>query len=393
MSKVGVEGWFGDDVEPFQGPWSYPTFQLRQPPEPGPGRAPEPGQCDVQPQHGPAAALGLGCGFQDLGGLRTGHWKARRNSLTVGSASTIKATRIPVGPHGLRQLLSGVRFHVQRASGERRGPTIGESAEQVAGGLESADRRGLGRHGRVTGRCAAASRSTATADPGQRPGTVSWEPSRAHPADLLCQLTEPSHLHAGHGQHAAVWIHVSCAGRNLTVSHCSLSRRKGGVRGPRSRSVPSTPTSLAQGIRLRRPWSAGSARTWWRACSTADPTQRAGLRGNQTTTVSYGTNINALPGGRLDEPPGTAPTRLNSSFGPINYTDNDRVATTASPVDLRGQFRRAFFDVSYTRSSAKDDAGVYPTSVNPHGSQGRHRGTFPIASRSASTTSSPASAG
>ena len=24
--KIGYEGWFGDDVEPFQGPWSQPKF-------------------------------------------------------------------------------------------------------------------------------------------------------------------------------------------------------------------------------------------------------------------------------------------------------------------------------------------------------------------------------
>ena len=24
--KFGDEGWFGDDVEPFQGPWSHPNF-------------------------------------------------------------------------------------------------------------------------------------------------------------------------------------------------------------------------------------------------------------------------------------------------------------------------------------------------------------------------------
>ena len=26
--KVGYEGWFGDDVEPFQGPWSHPNFNF-----------------------------------------------------------------------------------------------------------------------------------------------------------------------------------------------------------------------------------------------------------------------------------------------------------------------------------------------------------------------------
>jgi hypothetical protein len=89
--------------------------------------------------------------------------------------------------------------------------------------------------------------------------------------------------------------------------------------------------------------------------------------GNQTTEVSYGTNINALPGDLLTKPPGSAPTRLNASFGPIAYTENDRVGNyNGVTFDIRGRFKRAFFDASYTRSSSKDDAGVYPTSINPH---------------------------
>jgi hypothetical protein len=34
--------------------------------------------------------------------------------------------------------------------------------------------------------------------------------------------------------------------------------------------------------------------------------------------------------------------------------------------NLRGRGKGAFFDVSYTRSSSKDDAGVYPTAIDPH---------------------------
>jgi len=89
--------------------------------------------------------------------------------------------------------------------------------------------------------------------------------------------------------------------------------------------------------------------------------------GNQIGQVSYGTDINALPGDLLGKPPGSAPTRLNSSFGRIAYTENDRVGNyNGMTFDLRGRFKRAFFDASYTRSSSKDDAGVYPTSIDPH---------------------------
>ena len=64
---------------------------------------------------------------------------------------------------------------------------------------------------------------------------------------------------------------------------------------------------------------------------------------------------------------GSPPTRLNSSFGPILYADNDRVGNyNGMTFDLRGRGRGLFFDVSYTRSSSKDDAAKYPTAINPH---------------------------
>src|SRR5262249_31293806 len=95
--------------------------------------------------------------------------------------------------------------------------------------------------------------------------------------------------------------------------------------------------------------------------------------GNQAGTVSYGADINAKPGDLLVN---ANPTRLNSSFGTINYADNNRVANyNGVTFDFRGRARRAFFDVSYSRSSSKDDAGTggagtgngsYPTALNPH---------------------------
>jgi hypothetical protein len=95
--------------------------------------------------------------------------------------------------------------------------------------------------------------------------------------------------------------------------------------------------------------------------------------GNQAGTVSYGADINAKPGDLLVN---ANPTRLNSSFGTINYADNDRVGNYQGVTfDFRGRARRAFFDASYTRSASKDDAGQggasigngsYPTTINPH---------------------------
>ncbi|MGH9404462.1 MAG: TonB-dependent receptor domain-containing protein [Terriglobia bacterium] len=88
--------------------------------------------------------------------------------------------------------------------------------------------------------------------------------------------------------------------------------------------------------------------------------------GSQLTAVSYGVDINQLPGD-LIQCNCSAPTRLNHSFGQIFYTTNDRVANYNGVVfDVRGRFGRKFIDASYTRSDSKDDAGVYPTPTNPH---------------------------
>ncbi len=59
-------------------------------------------------------------------------------------------------------------------------------------------------------------------------------------------------------------------------------------------------------------------------------------------------------------------TGLNSSFGAINYADNDRYANYNGVFfDVKGRFSRGFFDASYTRSSSKDDGLAYPTPDNP----------------------------
>lgn len=88
--------------------------------------------------------------------------------------------------------------------------------------------------------------------------------------------------------------------------------------------------------------------------------------GSQLTAVSYGVDINEFPGDLIVNNT-SSPTRLNHSFGEIFYTNNDRVANyNGVTFDVRGRYGRKFFDASYTRSSSSDDAGVYPTPGDPH---------------------------
>jgi len=86
---------------------------------------------------------------------------------------------------------------------------------------------------------------------------------------------------------------------------------------------------------------------------------------NEAGIVSYGVDINEYPGDLIQHN-SLSPTRLNPSFGAITYSDNNRYANFEGIVfDVRGRFSRGFVDASYTRSSSKDDAGTYPTALNP----------------------------
>lgn len=88
--------------------------------------------------------------------------------------------------------------------------------------------------------------------------------------------------------------------------------------------------------------------------------------GGQVYNVSYGQDINVLPGDLIihNSP---VPTRLNTNFGSVYYTANDRVSNyNAFILALQGRFRRSFFNASYTRSSSKDDTQVYPSYIDVH---------------------------
>ena len=88
--------------------------------------------------------------------------------------------------------------------------------------------------------------------------------------------------------------------------------------------------------------------------------------GGQQAAVNYGVDINSYPGDLIAHN-SLIPSRLNSSFGQIYYTQNDRYSNyNAFIVAGRARFgSRGFVTASYTRSSSKDDTQVYPTWTNP----------------------------
>jgi hypothetical protein len=79
--------------------------------------------------------------------------------------------------------------------------------------------------------------------------------------------------------------------------------------------------------------------------------------------VSFGADVNRFAGDLITNKGHL--TRLNPSFGSIVYCFNQASSTyNALIVDVKGRFRRGFIDASYTRSSSYDDMGTYPTALN-----------------------------
>ncbi|MGB7134187.1 MAG: TonB-dependent receptor [Acidobacteriaceae bacterium] len=88
--------------------------------------------------------------------------------------------------------------------------------------------------------------------------------------------------------------------------------------------------------------------------------------GGQVYGTFYGQDINELPDDLIIHD-STVPQRLNTNFGQILYTGNDRVSNyNALILALQGRFSRSFFNASYTRSSSWDDTQLYPSYINVH---------------------------
>ena len=88
---------------------------------------------------------------------------------------------------------------------------------------------------------------------------------------------------------------------------------------------------------------------------------------SQTTATSYGVDINRFSGD-LIQCNCSVPTRLNPSFGAITYATNGAESSYDGVyIGVRGRVAtHGYFNASYTHSRSYDDAGVYPTATNIH---------------------------
>jgi hypothetical protein len=373
--KVGYDGWFGDDVELFQGPWSHPSFNFdnllalaQDAPSNESGVMYNPITGQQQLWDWNAASKTWGIFAEDT-------WKARRNlTLTLGfrfddqgnpysrSASTV---------FGNFYLGSGSTFQDRVASG---------FAKPTHNALKSTPRS-------YTPRIAAAWDINGSGNWVLRGGFgmySNWltpaniqEEFRGNPPGLILPTfssanadpaTRPIFVQGTSSKPPFGFQFPALAGTTLCPTAPCLDAN-GGIPGAGltiggiDPNIASPTAYIFAATLEHRLGSHFVASILYSGSHTVDLVGNGNLGG----VVSYGVDVNSVPGDLIGTPPNTLPARLNPSFGAINYTQNDRVGNyNGVTFDLRARVSRGFFDASYTRSSSKDDASQFPTAIDPH---------------------------
>jgi hypothetical protein len=372
--KVGYEGWFGDDVEPFQGPWSHPGFNFdnllalaQDAPANESGVMYNPITGQQQLWNWNAASKTWGIFAEDT-------WKARRNlTLTLGFRFDNQGnpySRSEATVFGNFHLGSGSTFQDRVANGvavpsnhavnqapKAYAPRVGV-AWDVNGKGDWLVRGGFGMYSNWL-----------------TPANIQEE-FRGNPPGLIlptffaanAPANRPVFIQGTSSKPPFGFVFPQLAGTALCPAVPCLDSA-GGIPGAGltiggiDPDIVSPTAYIFAATLEHRLGKYLVASVLYSGSHTANLVGGGNLGGQ----VSYGSDINALPGDLIGKPANSAPTRLNPSFGAINYTQNDRVGNyNGVTFDLRGRVSRGFFDVWYMRSSSKDDAGIYPTALNPH---------------------------
>jgi len=370
--KFGYEGWFGDDVEPFQGPWSHPGFAFDNLLKLAQDAPHTEGGVMYDPIAGQQKLWEWNAASRTWGAFVQDTWKARKD-LTV---------------------TLGFRYDDQGNPWSRQDTTVfgnfyrgtGGSAEAgIASGTAQPSDKALKRSPKAFN-----PRAGFAWDPGStgkwvvRGGAgayANWltsanvqEEFRGNPPGLILPTffegtaTPPVFVQGTSDTPPFGFTFPPLAGSPLCPTAPCLDE-KGGIRGaqfPIGGINPELKSPVAYIFMASVERQLGRSMSGTIIYSGSHTSNAVG-NGNQAGVVSYGVDINAQAGDLLGKPPGSPPTRINSSFGPILYADNDRVGNyNGITFDVRGRAKGLFFDASYTRSSSKDDMGLYPTWVNPH---------------------------
>jgi Carboxypeptidase regulatory-like domain len=371
--KVGYEGLYGDDVEPFQGPWSHPAFSFnsllalaQDAPltESGVMYSPITGQQQLWSWD--AASKTWGIFAEDT-------WKARRNlTLTFGFRFDDQGnpySKSPTTVFGNFYLGSGSTFADQVTAG------IAKPTHNALASTPKAYTPRIGAAWDIDGRGNWLLRGGFGMFSNWLTPANIQEEFRGNPPGLINPTfyaanapgNQPVFVQGTSSTPPFGFVFPQLAGTTLCPVAPCLDAAGGipnaglGIGGIDPNIV--SPTAYIWSGTLEH--RLGSRFVASALYSGSHTTNLVG-NGNAGGDVSYGVDINETPGALIGLPAGSAPPRPNPSFGQIAYTQNNRYANyEAVTFDLRARASRGFFDVSYTRSSSKDDASRYPTPENP----------------------------
>jgi Carboxypeptidase regulatory-like domain/TonB dependent receptor len=360
--KFGYEGWYGDDVEPFQGPWSQPKFVFNDLLKLAQDAPTNENGVMYNPETGKQQLWNWDAASRTFGLFAEDNWKASKNlTLTLGlryddsgnpwskSAATVFGNfYFGTGTTTNEQIANGYAKQTPKALlhsvDNLWSPRVG-AAWDITGKGDWLVRAGYGLFNNWL-----TSANVQEEFRGSPPGLVMpvFFPGTSSPPIFGLGTTNTPPF--------GFTFPTFPGGLNSQGGVVGASFAIGGI-DPllKSPKVNIWSASLVHQIGRKFAATVGySGSHSWNIVG----------NGNSIGNVAYGVNINVLPGDLITHE-SLVPTRLNPSFGSIAYAQNDRYGNyNGIYVDLRGRFSRGFIDTSYTHSSSKDDGLAYPTPFN-----------------------------
>src|SRR5215469_14074518 len=374
--KFGYEGWYGDDVEPFQGPWSTPKFSFNNLLELAQDNPVNENGIMYNPATGTQQLWFWDAASKTFGLFAEDTWKAKRNlTLTLGlrfddsgnpwskNAATVFGNFYRgTGSTEQQQVASGFAKPTHNAllssPSHLFSPRVG-FAWDPSGRGEWAVRGGFGIYNNWL-----TSANVQEEFRGNPPGLVTPNFVRGGTATAQAPIFG---LGSGSKAPFGFTFPTFTGGLNAQGGQLGLSDAIGGI-NPHLKSPEADVWALSVERKLGEHLAASVGYSGSHSYNIV-------ANGNSIGNVSYGVDINAFPGDLINQEnnsptalPNPNPIRLNPSFGQINYADNDRHGNYESIYfDVKGRFSRGFVDASYTRSRSQDDALNYPNSelLNP----------------------------
>jgi hypothetical protein len=383
--KFGYEGWYGDDVEPFQGPWSQPKFSFSNLLTLAQDAPTNESGIYYNPQTGTEQLWSWDAASRTFGLFVEDTWKAKKNlTLTLGlryDDSGNPWSKSPSTVFGNFYLGTGTTEQEQVANGYAKGthnallhsvdnlfsPRVGFAWDPTGKG-DWVLRGGAGIYNNWLTQ-ANVQEEFRGSPPGEvNPTFVAGGTASAQaPIFVLGNSNKPPFgftfptFGPGTGP-----TPQSGGGLNAQGGVVGTSFSIGAV-NPLLKSPKADIWSVTLERKIGNNFSASVGYNGSHSYNIVG-------NGNSIGNVSYGVDINAFAGDLINQMNNSVTalvphaTRLNPSFGSIAYADNDRHGNYEAVIfDVRGHFSHGYLDASYTRSRSQDDGLNYPNSagLNP----------------------------